>query len=88
MLDRDVPKTPEPPLSEKVHPQAGDGKDGAAVETCHHLKERLLSFADPTRNHGINALMDQMLTAEEYDAKCVTLGFPSSQELLEDKKGQ
>ena len=37
---------------------------------------------------GINALMDQMLTAEEYDAKCVTLGFPSNQELLEDKKGQ
>ncbi|MBI5176382.1 MAG: hypothetical protein SFV17_13450 [Candidatus Obscuribacter sp.] len=88
MIIRDTQSTPEPTHRNEVNPQAGDGKDGAAVETCHHLQERLLGFTDPTRNHGINALIDQMLTAEEYDAKCVTLGFPSSQELLEDKKGQ
>lgn len=83
MLDKrsSTPKEPAAP-----HTEADSGKSGADVETCHHLQEHLLGFADPKRNHGVNALMDYMQTSQEYDAKCVSLGFPSSRELLDAHK--
>ncbi|MBX9937865.1 MAG: hypothetical protein K2Y32_01365 [Candidatus Obscuribacterales bacterium] len=55
-------------------------------EQCRELQKQLESFADPSRNHGFNALFDAERVRNQYDSQCKDLGFPSSKELLDSLK--
>lgn len=58
---------------------------GPQEKTCNDLQNRLIDMADPRKNHGINALAEGMRTRSEYEDKCLALGFPPLDKLLEKK---
>ena len=54
-------------------------------EACTGLRDQLVQMADPTRNHGINALAEGERIRTQYENQCIALGFPSVDKLLEKK---
>ncbi len=52
-------------------------------ESCTGLRDQLVQMADPTRNHGINALAEGERIRTQYENQCIALGFPSVDKLLE-----
>lgn len=68
------------PMPENAPEESKESK-----KTCDDLQNRLIEMADPRINHGINALAEGERVRSEYENKCLALGFPSLDKLLEKK---